>query len=216
MSQVVALQQAPERRRRLLRGEASQHIAGGGEADAVPADDGLVSRILDDHRLADAVGTDKHRVVPALDEAKLEEFLDGPRARACEASPNRSAAPGLSRRWDVVAFGCRGAAGITCRIPPGGRISRNVLPESSRCNGLGALSHGLDRCFALGVPSARDLPAACASTRGGAPRLPTKLRARCWTRRWSAPRGSSRCPRRRGSRRTSCCSWNPPPRPGRR
>jgi hypothetical protein len=41
----------------------------------VTPDDGLVSSILEDHRLADAVGADEDRVVAGLDEAEREELV---------------------------------------------------------------------------------------------------------------------------------------------
>jgi hypothetical protein len=61
----------------LLRSEIGEHVAGGGEADGVTANDSLVSDILEDHGFADTVWADEHGVVAGLDEAECEELVDG-------------------------------------------------------------------------------------------------------------------------------------------
>jgi hypothetical protein len=62
-------------RRSLLGCEVGEHIACGGEPDGA-ADDGLVSDILEDHRLTDAVGADEDGGVAGLDEPVGEELVD--------------------------------------------------------------------------------------------------------------------------------------------
>src|SRR6185437_1479560 len=61
----------------LLGGEVGEHVAGGGESDSVPAHDGLVRHVLEDHRLADAIGADEYGIVTGLDEGEREELVDG-------------------------------------------------------------------------------------------------------------------------------------------
>jgi hypothetical protein len=73
----VAMEASGERDGGLLRGEIGEHVAGGGEADGVAADDSLMGDVFEDHGFADAVGTDEDSVVAGLDEAEGEELVDG-------------------------------------------------------------------------------------------------------------------------------------------
>ncbi len=54
-----------------------EHVAGGGEAHGVAAEQRVVGEVLGDHRLADAVGADEDDVGGLGEEVEGEEFLDG-------------------------------------------------------------------------------------------------------------------------------------------
>ena len=72
--------------RAILAGKIVEHLTGGGESHGVSAEDGLVSDVLSDGRLADAVGPDEQRV---------DHFL------AFEGLAPR---PGLTARQQLDAF----------------------------------------------------------------------------------------------------------------
>jgi hypothetical protein len=62
---------------RVLAGKLSEHVAGGDEADRVATSERVQRDVLENHRLANAIGSDDHGVVPGLDAREGEQLFDG-------------------------------------------------------------------------------------------------------------------------------------------
>ena len=71
------MQSSLERGACLLASEIAEHVARGGHADGVAAQDRLVSDIADQHTLTNAVGSEHHHVDPLPEEAERERVLHG-------------------------------------------------------------------------------------------------------------------------------------------
>src|SRR6476660_2721409 len=73
----VMAQTAAQSRIAVECAEIAEQLAGAGEQHGVPAGESLVSDVLGDHRLADAVRPDEHDVGGIVEELERHERVDG-------------------------------------------------------------------------------------------------------------------------------------------
>ena len=86
----VMAQTAAQSRIAVECAEIAEQLAGAGEQHGVPAGESLVSDVLGDHRLADAVRPDEHDVGGIVEELERHQRVDGGAVATLAARPNRS------------------------------------------------------------------------------------------------------------------------------